>query len=52
MDERSDFAEGIRALITDKDNRPRWNPSRLDQVRDADIARYFEPAEGAPLDLG
>jgi enoyl-CoA hydratase len=52
MDERSDFAEGIRALITDKDNRPRWNPSRLDQVRDADIARYFEPADGPPLDLG
>jgi enoyl-CoA hydratase len=52
MDERSDFAEGIRALIIDKDNRPRWNPARLDQVRDADIARYFEPAEGAPLDLG
>jgi enoyl-CoA hydratase len=52
MDERSDFAEGIRALIIDKDNRPRWNPARLDQVRDEDIARYFEPAEGGPLDLG
>lgn len=52
MDEHSDFAEGIRALITEKDNKPRWNPSRLDQVEDAVIARYFEPAGGAPLDLG
>jgi hypothetical protein len=51
MDEHSDFAEGIRALITEKDNKPRWNPSRLDEVQDAVIARHFEPAESAPLDL-
>src|SRR5262249_48563997 len=51
MDEQSDFAEGIRALITDKDNKPRWSPARLDEVTDAIIARYFEPAEGPPLDL-
>ncbi len=51
MDEDSDFAEGIRALIVEKDNKPRWNPSRLDAVDDATVARYFEPAAGAPLDL-
>ena len=51
MDEHSDFAEGIRALITEKDNKPRWNPPRLDQVQGEIIARYFGPAEGAPLDL-
>jgi enoyl-CoA hydratase len=51
MDEHSDFAEGIRALIVEKDNKPRWNPSRLDAVDDAALARYFEPAAGAPLDL-
>ncbi|HWA44223.1 MAG TPA: enoyl-CoA hydratase/isomerase family protein [Hypericibacter adhaerens] len=52
MDEHSDFAEGVRALLVDKDNRPRWNPPHLDQVREDVITRYFEPAEGPPLDLG
>ena len=51
MDEHSDFAEGIRALIVEKDNKPRWNPAQLDAVDDAAVARYFEPAAGAPLDL-
>ncbi|MGH6880008.1 MAG: enoyl-CoA hydratase/isomerase family protein [Hypericibacter sp.] len=51
MDEHSDFAEGIRALIVEKDNKPRWNPARLDAVDDATLARYFEPAAGPPLDL-
>jgi enoyl-CoA hydratase len=52
MDERSDFAEGIRALIVEKDNKPRWNPPRLEMVRAETIDRYFAPAEGAALDLG
>jgi len=52
MDEHSDFAEGIRALIVEKDNKPRWNPPRLEMVRAETIDRYFAPAEGEPLDLG
>ena len=27
-----DLAEGIRAMIIDKDRRPRWNPATLDEV--------------------
>jgi hypothetical protein len=44
--ERSDFVEGVRARLIDKDNRPRWNPTALADVADADIARYFSPHDG------
>jgi enoyl-CoA hydratase len=40
-----DFHEGVRAVIIDKDNAPRWNPPRLNQVLEADIDRYFTPLE-------
>ena len=42
-----DFYEGVRAVIVDKDNAPRWRPAALAEVSDAEIARHF-----APLDDG
>ena len=36
-----DFREGVRALIIDKDNRPRWRPERLTEVTPAEIGAYF-----------
>jgi enoyl-CoA hydratase len=41
--EHPDLAEGIRAMIIDKDRRPRWNPARLSEVSVADVASFFEP---------
>ncbi|MFN4023826.1 MAG: enoyl-CoA hydratase/isomerase family protein [Hyphomonas sp.] len=38
-----DFQEGVRAVIMDKDNAPVWLPGRLEDVSEADVARYFEP---------
>lgn len=38
-----DFLEGVRAVIYDKDNRPRWRPAELTQVRASDVERYFSP---------
>ena len=35
--------EGVRALVVDKDNAPRWNPARLDEVDAAMVARFFAP---------
>ena len=40
-----DFYEGVRALIIDKDNQPRWRPGTLREVGVADIERYFAPLE-------
>jgi enoyl-CoA hydratase/carnithine racemase len=38
-----DFFEGIRAVVVDKDNAPRWNPATLDAVSEAMVARHFAP---------
>jgi enoyl-CoA hydratase len=36
-----DFYEGIRAVIIDKDNRPRWRPADLAGVTQAEVDRHF-----------
>mmetsp|Transcript_7544 Transcript_7544/g.16494 ORF Transcript_7544/g.16494 Transcript_7544/m.16494 type:complete len:95 (+) Transcript_7544:93-377(+) len=41
----SDFKEGIRALLVDKDNAPQWNPPTLESVSDESVEAYFEPLE-------
>ena len=38
-----DFFEGIRALLVDKDQSPKWQPPTLAEVTPADVARYFQP---------
>ena len=38
-----DFYEGVRAVIVDKDNAPRWRPATLAEVSDAEIERHFAP---------
>jgi enoyl-CoA hydratase/carnithine racemase len=50
--EQGDFLEGIRALVIDKDNAPRWNPGALEAVDGEAVARFFRPrwsAAGHPL---
>lgn len=38
-----DFFEGIRAVIIDKDQAPKWNPSSLEGVTQSEVEKYFEP---------
>ena len=44
-----DFYEGVRAVIVDKDNAPKWQPDTLAHVSDAEIDAYFEPLGKADL---
>jgi enoyl-CoA hydratase/carnithine racemase len=39
--EQGDFIEGVRALIIDKDNTPRWAPRRVEDVTDASVNAFF-----------
>jgi len=41
--ERPDIVEGVRALIVDKDNAPRWNPPTAAGVSDEEIDAIFAP---------
>jgi len=40
---RPDFSEGVRALLVDKDNAPRWNPATPEEVTDALLDEIFAP---------
>jgi enoyl-CoA hydratase len=41
--EHGEFLEGVRALLVDKDRKPRWNPPRLEDVTPAMIADLMAP---------
>jgi len=41
--QRHDFIEGVRAVIIDKDNAPRWNPATLEGVTAAMLDAIFAP---------
>lgn len=41
--EDSDFLEGVRAQIIDKDRKPNWRHPRLEDVSDAEVAAMLAP---------
>ena len=45
--QRHDFLEGVRAVIVDKDNAPRWDPATPDGVTDHLIDQVFAPLSEA-----
>ncbi|MCM2282578.1 MAG: enoyl-CoA hydratase/isomerase family protein [Bdellovibrionaceae bacterium] len=46
MCERPEFPEGVRALLIDKDQRPRWQPERFEDVTTEQVQSHFIPDPG------
>jgi enoyl-CoA hydratase/carnithine racemase len=38
---QGDFLEGVRAVLIDKDNSPRWQPGRIEDVSEESVAAFF-----------
>ena len=49
MIRRPDFVEGVRALLVDKDNAPKWSPGRLDLVDNSLLEEIFNENSLRPL---
>ena len=41
--QRHDFLEGVRAVIVEKDNAPKWSPPTLEGVNEAMLDAIFAP---------
>jgi enoyl-CoA hydratase len=49
---RHDFQEGVRAVIVEKDNAPRWEPETLAGVTHEMLDAIFAPLEDGELEFG
>jgi len=46
-----DFYEGVRAVIVDKDQAPKWRPAQVEEVTSEAIAAYFAPLPEGDLTI-
>ena len=37
-----DFYEGVRAILVDKDFKPKWSPNKIEDVTDKLVSSHFK----------
>lgn len=48
----AEFFEGVRAILIERDNRPKWNPATRQEISTEMVNAYFDKLDGQPdLDL-
>jgi enoyl-CoA hydratase len=49
--DHTEFFEGVRALLVDKDKQPKWHYKTVNQIKSDDVAKFFDRSETLNLDL-
>jgi enoyl-CoA hydratase len=49
--EGGDFFEGIRAMLVDKDRKPNWKPSKIEEVDNNRVNNFFKTLDDLDLKL-
>jgi hypothetical protein len=39
----SDFYEGVRSILIDKDHKPKWKPNKIEDVDSKLVMAHFKP---------
>lgn len=47
----NEFFEGVRALLIDKDQKPKWHPAKLEDISAQKVETYFNPLNAKELQL-